>query len=88
MITVSKRVLLALFLCMFVVDSMTLLACPNCKAGFEPNTTQAAIGEAYSMSIYMMLVVPASLATFVMFKIKRTMKKHQLETQESDRNKD
>lgn len=87
MITISKRVLLALILCMFVADSTALLACPNCKAGFEPNTAQAAVGEAYSMSIYMLLVVPTALASVLMFKIRRSMKMHQ-DNSIAERNKD
>jgi len=32
-----------------------LLACPNCKDAYSAGTTQAAIGEGYSMSVLFML---------------------------------
>lgn len=37
------------------INLYPLLACPNCKDAYSIGTTQAAIGEGYSMSVLFML---------------------------------
>ncbi|MBI2794090.1 MAG: hypothetical protein HYX66_05500 [Ignavibacteria bacterium] len=47
---------------MFLVP-MALYACPGCKQGYAPESVNAAVGDAYSMSVIFMLAVPATLVT-------------------------
>lgn len=37
------------------INLYPLFACPNCKDAYSTGTTQAAIGEGYSMSVLFML---------------------------------
>lgn len=42
---------------------LAVSACPNCKEGFEAGSANAAVGDAYSLSVIFMLAVPATLVT-------------------------
>lgn len=52
-----------------------LLACPSCKEGFRPGTTEALAGEGYSWSVLFMLAVPmAIVSTFTVVLVRRLKK--------------
>lgn len=61
-------------LCIAALLPDSLLACPNCKAGFAETTAQASVGEAYSTTIYMMLALPALIVGFISMKIIRAVR--------------
>ena len=38
-----------------LINIYPLFACPNCKDAYSSGTTQAAVGEGYSISVFFML---------------------------------
>ncbi len=54
-----------LVVALLLTTAQTVLACPNCKAGFKEGTEAAALGEAYSASIYMLLLLPVMLVGLI-----------------------
>lgn len=51
------------------------VACPACKEGFRPGTTEALAGEGYSMSVLFMLAVPLFIvSTFTVVMVRRMKK--------------
>lgn len=51
------------------------IACPSCKEGFRPGTTEALAGEGYSWSVLFMLAVPmAIVSTFTVVLVRRLKK--------------
>ncbi len=51
------------------------MACPSCKEGFRPGTTEALAGEGYSWSVLFMLAVPmAIVSTFTVVLVRRLKK--------------
>lgn len=72
-----KFYVIPIVIAIFVCFSNVLIACPNCKSGFEASTTQASIGEAYSFTIYMMIAVPMILISVIATKIVRRVREHE-----------
>lgn len=51
------------------------VACPSCKEGYRPGTTEALAGEGYSWSVLFMLAVPmAIVSTFTVVLVRRLKK--------------
>ncbi len=67
----GSLLLVALLVCPEMIE-----ACPNCKSGFTEGTTQASVGEAYSTTIYMLLVLPALIVGLIATKIVRSARQH------------
>jgi hypothetical protein len=51
----------------------TIFACPNCKEGFDTGTTQAGLGSAYGVTIYLLIAVPVAIVVTLALKIKKQM---------------
>jgi ABC-type transporter Mla maintaining outer membrane lipid asymmetry permease subunit MlaE len=50
-----------------------IIACPNCKEGFDTGTTQAGVGSAYGLTIYLLIAVPVAIVVTLALKIKKQM---------------
>ena len=70
----SWKTVAALVIAALLTTAQNVLACPNCKAGFDKSSEAAALGEAYSASIYMMLLLPILLVGFIALRIARVMR--------------
>lgn len=55
--------------------SSTATACPACKDGYAAGSKQAAIGEAYSISVLFMLAMPLTIMSVAGIAYVRHMKK-------------
>jgi hypothetical protein len=53
----TKHYLMYAFVVIFVAANSALMACPNCKEGFDAGTEQANAGAAYSLTIGLLLIV-------------------------------
>lgn len=60
---------------LLIVVGSTMTACPACKDGYTAGTKQAAIGEAYSISVLFMLGMPLTILTVAGVAYVRHMKK-------------
>jgi hypothetical protein len=58
---------------LMVLAQYSLVACPNCKEGFDTGTTQAGVGSAYGFTIYLLIIVPVAIVVTLAMKIKRQM---------------
>jgi len=58
-----------------LINIYPLLACPNCKDAYTPGTSQAAIGEGFSMSILFMLSMLLLAISIVVGRIVYAIKK-------------
>ncbi len=72
-----KFYVIPILIAIFVCFTRTLVACPNCKDGFAGTTQQASIGEAYSLTIYMLIALPTILIAVVTTKIVRRVREHE-----------
>jgi hypothetical protein len=70
-----KRGALWCFVIIFAAINQ-VMACPNCKEGFDKGTEQAGVGAAYSLTIGLLLLVPIAVVATVALKIKQGMKTH------------
>lgn len=68
-------VLSILVTCTLVVATTTTNACPACKGGYAAGSKQAAVGEAYSISILFMLGLPITVVSVAGFAYYRQMKR-------------
>jgi len=59
---------------MMIWANSVLLACPSCTDNFTKGSANAAVGDAYSMSVLFMLVVPISILTGFTVVIVRKMR--------------
>ncbi len=73
----TKSYLVYSFVVIFVALQDLAIACPNCKEGFDENTTQAGLGSAYSITICLLLIVPIAIVMTIAIKIRRQMKLHE-----------
>jgi ABC-type multidrug transport system permease subunit len=78
-----KYYVIPIVIAIFVCFSTTLLACPNCKDGFEATTTQASVGEAYSFTIYMLIAMPMIIVSIIATKIVRKVREHERQQQQA-----
>lgn len=76
-----KYYVIPIVITIFVCFSTTLLACPNCKEGFEATTAQASVGEAYSFTIYMLIAMPMIIVSIIATKIVRKVREHERQQQ-------
>lgn len=60
---VTARLSFLFFVVVLFWIPLAVSACPNCKEGFEAGSANAAVGDAYSLSVIFMLAVPATLVT-------------------------
>jgi ABC-type transporter Mla maintaining outer membrane lipid asymmetry permease subunit MlaE len=62
------------WVCLFTFAlQQTMIACPNCKEGFDTGTTQAGVGSAYGFTIYLLIAVPIAIVITLALKIKKQM---------------
>lgn len=73
---IMKRLTLAALIVYGIVCSVSsAVACPACKDGYTAGSKQAAIGEAYSMSVLFMLGVPMTIVAVAGIAYARHMRK-------------
>lgn len=54
----------------------TLVACPACKDSYTKGGQNAAVGDAYSLSVIVMLAVPITILTIAIVMIARRLRQH------------
>ncbi|MFM8770412.1 MAG: hypothetical protein ACKOE4_00100 [Candidatus Kapaibacterium sp.] len=54
----------------------TLMACPACKDSYTKGGQNAAVGDAYSLSVMVMLAVPITILTVAIVMIARRLRQH------------
>jgi hypothetical protein len=74
-ISATKRYLVYAFVVIFAAHQ-SLMACPNCKEGFDKGTEQAAAGAAYSLTICFLLLVPITIIGVMVWKVRRQVQHH------------
>ncbi|MBU3699000.1 MAG: hypothetical protein FGM33_03180 [Candidatus Kapabacteria bacterium] len=62
----------------FMIISMIneAMACPACKDGFTKGGSNATVGDAYSLSVIVMLSVPVIILTVAIVTIARRLRQH------------
>lgn len=70
------RMLFFAGLCGLSTSATSLMACRNCKSAFESTTSQASVGEAYSWTIYLLILLPIALVATITMKIARGARQH------------
>jgi len=53
-----------------------VLACPACKDSFTKHGSNASVGDAYSLSVIVMLSVPITILTIAIVTIARRLRQH------------
>jgi hypothetical protein len=75
-IAATKHCVLYAFVVIFAAANDVLVACPNCKEGFDVGTEQAGVGAAYSLTIGLLLLVPMTVIAVIIYKVRRQMLAH------------
>lgn len=61
----------------FLLTSISaLMACPACKDSYTKSSQNAAVGDAYSLSVMVMLAVPVTILTIAIVMIARRLRQH------------
>ncbi|MBU3678414.1 MAG: hypothetical protein FGM32_02250 [Candidatus Kapabacteria bacterium] len=61
----------------FLLASVSaLMACPACKDSYTKGGQNAAVGDAYSLSVMVMLAVPITILTIAIVMIARRLRQH------------
>lgn len=55
---------------------LDVMACPACKDSFTKNSHNATVGEAYSLSVIVMLAVPLTILTVGIIAVARRLRQH------------
>lgn len=55
---------------------LDVMACPACKDSFTKNSHNATLGEAYSLSVIVMLAVPLTILTVGIIAVARRLRQH------------
>jgi hypothetical protein len=63
-------------LVLFVVVAVDAIACPACKDSFTKHGSNASVGDAYSLSVVVMLSVPIAILTIGIVMIARRLRQH------------
>ncbi len=53
-----------------------VMACPACKDSYTKNSHNATVGEAYSLSVIVMLAVPLTILTVGIIAVARRLRQH------------
>lgn len=53
-----------------------VMACPACKDSYTKNSHNATVGEAYSLSVIVMLAVPMTILTVGIIAVARRLRQH------------
>ncbi len=60
----------------FLLAVQEMLACPACKDSYTKNSHNATVGEAYSLSVIVMLAVPLTILTVGIIAVARRLRQH------------
>lgn len=70
----KMKSMLMMLVPMVIWASSVLQACPSCTDNFTKGSANASVGDAYSMSVLFMLVVPLSILSVFIVVIVRKMR--------------
>ena len=59
-----------------LASAHTLVACPACKDSYTKGSQNATVGDAYSLSVMVMLAVPITILTIAIVMIARRLRQH------------
>lgn len=69
--TTLSTIIMAMLLAM-----QDVMACPACKDSYTKNSHNATVGEAYSLSVIVMLAVPLTILTVGIIAVARRLRQH------------
>ncbi len=61
---------------MLLLAAQDVMACPACKDSYTKNSHNATVGEAYSLSVIVMLAVPMTILTVGIIAVARRLRQH------------
>lgn len=74
----NKGILGVLWFVFFFSIQTLIFACPNCKDGFSAETNHSTTGDAYSWTIYLMILMPIVLIGIVVSKIVSSIRQNEM----------
>ena len=71
-----RSITLSTIIMVMLLAMQDVIACPACKDSYTKNSHNATVGEAYSLSVIVMLAVPMTILTVGIIAVARRLRQH------------